>query len=82
MLDEGLSLPVVVETPQLKISSNSIHFTISSPAVEFSMLVPHTSVRHIQSPGMMQSLLSTSGRHSGKGKISCRPIVCDALGKS
>ena len=47
MLDQGLSLSVVVETPNLKTSSNCIHFTISSPAVEFFALAPHTSVQRV-----------------------------------
>ena len=36
---------------QLKTSSNCIHFTVSSPAVEVFVLVPHTGVRHIQEWG-------------------------------
>ena len=42
MLDQGSSLPVVVETPY--ISRNCIHFTVSSSAAEFFVQVPHTCV--------------------------------------
>ena len=47
-LDQGLSLPAVVETPQLKSGSNCIPFTIISFAVEFFVQVPHTGGWHDQ----------------------------------
>ena len=47
MLGQGLFTPCGSWNPQLNISSNCIHFTVSSSATECFTQVPHSSVQHI-----------------------------------
>ena len=46
-MDQGFITLCVGWNPQLKTSSNCIHYTINSPTVEFFVLVPHTGVRRV-----------------------------------